>query len=220
MTHHGTVNVVGRALRAAGAAVRRELTGPAGLAASQVHPFEDLLRALDSAGLWNGVTDGERAAVLAALRTSDEQGATWAAGGLWRADGEDLGKGDVELWLAGMTRALADCGVDLRVSNVLSPDDPASTGYAVAVNGTTLNLYDFDPDAPRVPASHDPWTDCSVIPAAEVNRLLAAAGSDRRLALVWPGSQDGVCVLGHREVLRRAAAGAAAEAGAWGLVVP
>ncbi|WP_203922658.1 hypothetical protein [Rugosimonospora africana] len=213
------MNMVKRILGAAGV-VRRELIGNTALDDSEAHHFEDLLHALDSAGLWNGVADDERTAIVETLMTSDEPEATWTAGGFWRADGEDLSKGDVEAWLTGMTKALADCGVDLRVSTVFSPGDPASTGYAVAINGVMLNLYDFAPDNLRVPASYDPWTDCSIIPAAEVNRLLVNAESDRRLALVWPGSQDGFSVLGHMEVLQRAAASAAADAGSWGLVVP
>jgi hypothetical protein len=100
------------------------------------------------------------------------------------------------------------------------PYDQNSSGYVVTVNGTTLDLYAFDPAEPRMPMAKDPWMDCSLIPAAEVNRLLAATGSDRRIALFWPGSQDGFSVLAPQSVFHKLACHHEAAAGSWGLIIP
>jgi hypothetical protein len=88
------------------------------------------------------------------------------------------------------------------------------------VNGTALDLYTLDPDDPRVPLTDDPWMDCTVKPAAAVNRLLHAAGSDRRIGLFWPGGNDGFSVLGPESVLRRAAAATSAADDVSAFVIP
>jgi len=183
------VNLLRRVVRAAGMAIQHE--------ASARNPCEALsgskdyvrtIQVLDAAGVWDGVPVAEKNAIIAILTSSEstyeEWQQRWAAGGIWHADGEDLGKGDVEEWLGGLAPALAECGVDLHVTTV-DPCEWGSPGYAVAVNGKTLELYRFDPGDPRLPATEDPWMDCSIVPAAEVNRLLEETGSDRRLALIW-----------------------------------
>jgi hypothetical protein len=168
---------------------------------SAVTPFDELIAALDGAGLWSDVAEDHKRACIQALGSGD--GVTWAAGGAWRADGEDLAEGEVEEWLGRMAVPLHDCGVELRVATVCGPYDQGSDGYSVSVNGTVLNLYTFSPHEPGLPATEDPWMDCTVEPAAEVNRLLAAAGSARRVALFWPGGNDGFSVLSEQSVLRR-----------------
>gem|GEM_PF-3615418 len=50
----------------------------------------------------------------------------------------------------------------------------------------------------RLWSCEDPWTDCALKPAAEVDRLLGAAGGDRLLGLRRPGGNDGFAVLGPR----------------------
>jgi hypothetical protein len=180
--------------------------------------FDELVSALDGAGLWSGVAEDHRTALRQALVSGAD--AAWPAGGAWRADGEDLAEGEVEAWLGGMATALADCGVELRLATVIGPFGAGSTGYAVAVNGTRLDLYEYVPGGPRgMPATEDPWMDCSVEPAAAVNRLLAAAGSSRRLALFWPGGNDGFSVLGEASVLRGVGERGRA-AGSWDYVIP
>jgi hypothetical protein len=99
------------------------------------------------------------------------------------------------------------------------PHDEGSTGYSVAVNGRTLHLYTFATDEPGLPATEDPWMDCSIEPAAEVNRLLAMVASSRRLALFWPGSNDGLSVLGEEGVLRRVGE-RGLTSGSWDCVIP
>jgi hypothetical protein len=89
----------------------------------------------------------------------------------------------------------------------------------VAVNGTLLHLYMHAADEPKIPATQDPWMDCSIDPAAEVNRLLEVAGSSRRLALFWPGGNDGFSVLGEESVLRRAGQ-RGLTSGSWDYVIP
>jgi hypothetical protein len=107
--------------------------------------FEDLLRELDAAGLWSDVSAGQKSALFHALISGE--GVTWPAGG------------DVEMWLTSMAAPLADCGVDLTVSTIQGPFDDGSSGYSLIVNGTVLNLYQFAPDDPGVPASEDRgWT--------------------------------------------------------------
>jgi hypothetical protein len=165
--------------------------------------FGDLLSSMEQAGLWAGLGGDAREAVKQALAAGEDS--TWTAGGAWRADGEDLADGEVERWLSAMSGSLLECGVDLRVSTVDGPFDVDSPGYSVAVNESELNLYRFEPTDPGVPASADPWLDCTVVPLAAVNRLLANARSPRRLSVFWPGGNDGFAVLGDEGVLRRAA---------------
>lgn len=174
-----------------------------------VTPFEELLYTLEGAGLWSDVSEDQRRALTQALNSGED--VTWTAGGAWRADGEDLADGEVEAWLGSMAGSLNDCGVELRVDTASDPFEEGSVGYSVTVNGTTLSLYTFADDEPGVPATEDPWMDCSVEPAAQVNRLLEAAGSSRRVALFWPGGNDGFSVLGEESVLRRTVGGAVAS---------
>ena len=47
--------------------------------------------------------ESARSALIQALDAGDD--VTWAAGGAWRADGEDLAEGEVETWLWGMAPA-------------------------------------------------------------------------------------------------------------------
>jgi hypothetical protein len=105
--------------------------------------FERLFRELDSAGLWRGTPI--RYQIVASTRATEDN-AIWFGGGVWRADGEDLADGDVEMWLSEMTRSLAECGVQLEVATVRRPLDEQSTGYTVRINGRDVVLYDFDPE--------------------------------------------------------------------------
>lgn len=180
--------------------------------------FERLLHALEKAGLWRDVSHNQASAHLARLRSG--QGATWPSGGAWGADGEDLADGDVEDWLRGMTAPLSDCGVQLAVTTCSSPHDDRLDSYTVKVNGETLHLYSVDPADPALPLTYDPWLDCTIKPAAEVNRLLLAAGSDCRIAVFWPGGNDGFSVLGPESVLRAATVATRAAAGVSAFVIP
>ena len=135
----------------------------------------------------------------------------WTAGGACRADGEDLAEGDVESWLDSIKVPLSDCGVELDIKTNCSPHDPDSAGYSVTINGTEIALYALDPADPHVPVTEDPWMDCTIKPAAQVNRLLAAAGSVCRLAVFWPGGNDGFSVLGPQSVLVHAVASVPAD---------
>lgn len=184
---------------------------------TSVTPFEELIAALEEAGLWSDIGEGHKRALMRALISGDD--VTWTAGGAWRADGEDLADGEVEAWLGGMAAALHDCGVELRLATVSGPFDEGSTGYFLSVNGKALNLYMYVADQPGVPATEDPWMDCTIDPAAEVNRLLEAAGSSRRLALFWPGGNDAFSVLGELNVLRRASQ-RGGTSGSWDCVIP
>lgn len=163
-----------------------------------VTTFERLLRELDSAGLWRATPGMYQ--IVASTRTTEDN-AIWFGGGAWRADGEDLAEGDVEMWLSDMTRSLAECGVQLAVATVRRPLDEQSTGYTVRINGRDLVLYDFDPEEKDLPATEDPWMDCTVLPAAAINQLLRLAGSDCRVALFWPGGNDGISVVAPAAVL-------------------
>jgi hypothetical protein len=179
--------------------------------------FRDLLDALEDAGLWSAMPETEKRALIQTLEAGEE--ATWTVGGAWRADGEDLADGEVEAWLSRMAGVLAECAVELQVATVSGPFEPGSTGYTVSVNGTTIALYSFVPNEPGLPASEDPWMDCTVEPVAEVNHLLAEAGSSHRVAVFWPGGNDGFSVLGERAALQRACEQGLA-AGSWGGVIP
>jgi hypothetical protein len=182
-----------------------------------VTEFDQLIAALDAAGLWREITDDKKHACIRALDSGSD--VTWAAGGAWRADGEDLADGSVEAWLGRMAVPLLECGLRLRVAIVSGPSGQGSAGYSVSVNGTVVSLYAFSLDEPGVPAVNDPWMDCSIKPAAEVNRLLAAAGSARRVALFWPGGNDGFSVLGEQSVLLRFCEQGSLS-GSWECVIP
>ena len=184
---------------------------------SAVTAFDQLIAALEAAGLWRNIAEEQKRASIQALGSGED--VTWAAGGAWRADGEDLADGEVEAWLRRMAVPLNDCGLELRIATVSGPSDQGSAGYSVSVNGTVLSLYTFSRDEPGVPAANDPWMDCSIEPAAEVNRLLDAAGSARRVALFWPGGNDGFSVLGEESVLRRVCEHGQ-PSGSWECVIP
>jgi hypothetical protein len=184
---------------------------------SAVTVFDQLIAALEAAGLWRDIAEDQRRASIRALGSGAD--VTWAAGGAWRADGEDLADGEVEEWLRRMTVPLHDCGLELLVATVAGPSDQGSAGYSVSVNGMVLVLYTFRGDEPGVPATTDPWLDCSVQPAAVVNRLLDAAGSARRIALFWPGGNDGFSVLGEESALRRVCEQGDLS-GSWECVIP
>jgi len=179
--------------------------------------FEDLLQALADAGLWEHVSADTQGVLIDTLRSGED--AAWVSGGAWRADGEDLADGGVETWLGKMAAPLLDCNVELRVASIVGPFDEGSTGYSLAVNDELLRLYEFAKGEPGVPAIPDPWMDCTLAPAGCVNRLLAAAGSNRRVAVFWPGGNDGVSVLGEERVLRRALASGSAS-GSWDGLIP
>lgn len=184
-----------------------------------VNPYERLLGDLDQAGLWRELPADESIAAVRRLKSGT--GAVWWSGGGWAADGEDLADGEVEDWLRGMARPLADCGVVLDVTTSSGPwDDVPAPGYTVTVNGNPLTLYSTDAADPHLPVSGDPWMDCTLMPAAELNRLLDGAGSDRRIALFWPGGNDGFAVLGPADVLRRAGAVTTASRGEVAFVIP
>jgi hypothetical protein len=157
--------------------------------------YEELIAALDQAGLWANVDTDSKEQAAQSARSGES--VTWRCGGASAAYGEDLAEGTVVL--------LSDCGVSLQVTTLSGPWDEGSAGYTVEVNDHTLTLYTVDPSEPNLPTSEDPWMDCTTKPAALVNRLLEAAGSGNRLALFWPGGNDGFAVLGPERVCRDAA---------------
>ncbi|MEV6013803.1 hypothetical protein AB0M29_44640 [Streptomyces sp. NPDC051976] len=183
-----------------------------------MNSFERLLHDLEGAGQWRGVSHDRASALRARLRSG--QDATWSSGGAWCADGEDLADGDVEDWLRGMTEPLSAWGVQLVVTTCSSPHGDGLDSYTVKVNGEMLDLYSVDPADPSLPLAYDPWLDCTIKPAAEVNCLLLAAASDCRVAVFWPGGNDGLSVLGPESVLRAAAVATQAADGVSAFVVP
>lgn len=56
-----------------------------------VTPFEELLYALEDAGLWSDTSDDQKRTLIKILSSCED--VTWTAGGAWRADGEDLADG-------------------------------------------------------------------------------------------------------------------------------
>ena len=155
---------------------------------------QDLATALDAAGFWAEHPDRVRllgyvaagGSPIAELPDSDRG---------WWADGEDAAEGDVEEMLLEMAPALAKRGVVLSVLTVDGPHDEGSPGYAIRINGTGVELYRYDPGEPNLPATEDPWLDCTIKPLAEVNRLLTLAGSADRMVVFYPGGNDGLAAL-------------------------
>jgi hypothetical protein len=148
-----------------------------------------------------GLPDVERAGLRAQwteLNFACPEGITWSGGGIWMADSEDLSDNMLEHWLAAMAPALAEQGVGLDVEVIHGGYGAPS--YEVRINGELLHLYDLDEDG--VPSTEDPWMDCTVEPTRVVNHLLAAAESNRRLVLMWPGGNDCLAALAAPEVLR------------------
>lgn len=58
-----------------------------------VTPFEELISALEDAGLWSDIAEDRKCALVRALCSGED--VMWTAGGAWRADGEDLADGEV-----------------------------------------------------------------------------------------------------------------------------
>jgi hypothetical protein len=72
-----------------------------------VNPFEELISALEDAGLWLDIAEDHKRALMQALFSGED--VTWTAGGAWRADGEDLaggGGGGVAGWYGGRAQRL------------------------------------------------------------------------------------------------------------------
>jgi hypothetical protein len=151
--------------------------------------------------LWRPLSDPERARLRSEwseLTLACPEGVTWPGGGVWNADSEDLSDNMVEHWLAAMAPSLAELGVPLDVQVIHSGYGAPS--YELQINGGVLHLYDLDED--QVPSTEDPWMDCSVEPVRVVNHLLAAAGSDHRVVLMWPGGNDCLAALATPEARR------------------
>jgi hypothetical protein len=90
----------------------------------------------------------------------------------------------------------------------------------VDINGHTLTLYAMDPSEPGLPLCEDPWMDCTIKPAAVVNHLLSGGRSTHRLALFWPGGNDGFAVLGPEPVLRAAGQSPRNRRNRWEFIIP
>lgn len=113
---------------------------------SAVTAFDHLIAALEAAGLWRDIAEDQKRASIQALGSGED--VTWAAGGAWRADGEDLADGEVEAWLRRMAMPLNDCGLELRVATVSGPYDQGSAGYSVSVN---------EPCSASTPSAETSW---------------------------------------------------------------
>ena len=176
--------------------------------------FDDLVRTLDDAGLWAGLDPRVTAAALGRIRAGEP--ARWPGGAACPVDGEELSDGLVEDWLNDLTGSFCECGVELAVRALAKPA-PGDTGdYAVDINGHALTLYATDPSEPGLPLCEDPWMDCTIKPAAVLNHLLSGSGSTHRLALFWPGGNDGFAVLGPEPVLRAAGQSRRNRRNRWG----
>jgi hypothetical protein len=151
-----------------------------------VSELSDLARALGTACGW---TEEESSTL-----TGGED-LTRADDGAWWVDGEDLAEGEVEQWLARLAPALLGCGAAVDGATAESPHQEESRGYEVTLGGERVRLFGWADGEPGVPDTDDPWRDCTVLPAAALNRRLAAAGSSRRLGLLAPGANDGLAVL-------------------------
>jgi hypothetical protein len=60
--------------------------------------------------------------------------------------------------------------------------------------------------------------DCTIQPVAEVNRLLDGAGSPCRIAIFWPGGNDGLAVLGDPSALHQG--GPSTPSRSWTYLIP
>lgn len=154
----------------------------------------DLATALESAGFWDVVPEPERRRLAADVASGGDPVDPMYEYG-WRADGEDLAEGDVEELLRDVAQSLALRGVVLDVGTVEGPYDDGTEGYAISINGQVVDLYRHDPAEDKLPASEDPWMDCTLRPIGVVNALLASAGSSNRLAVFSPGGNDGLILL-------------------------
>ena len=144
--------------------------------------------------------DAERHGLRSAwaeLNLACPEGITWRGGGIWVSDSEDLSDNMVDAWLAALAPSLADHGVTLDVEVIHGGYNAPS--YDIRINSDLLHFYDLDEHG--VPSTEDPWMDCTTEPARVVNRLLAVAGSEHRLALMWPGGNDCLAALVPAESL-------------------
>lgn len=139
----------------------------------------DFARKLDAAGLWNHLAEHEREEARNAVATGGWPLETIGQDG-WFADGEELAEGGVETFLLEPAPSLAAIGVELNVETISGSE--ASTEYAVRINGRLVDLM----------ATDDPWTECTLKPLAVVNELLADAGRRERVAVLYPGGNEGI----------------------------
>ena len=157
----------------------------------------DLAAALDAAGLWDGLTDEQRAAE----RRHVEQTGSWLRHEYsyrtkeFFADGEDLSEQGVLRLLDEMAPSLAETGLALDVAHIsdpFRPPPPETDDYILGINGIRCQIWSA---AEAEAKSHCLWYEATVRPLIVINELLAHVGARERIYTNATGGNEGVAYL-------------------------
>jgi hypothetical protein len=147
---------------------------------------DELAEGLLAAGLWDELPPDQRSAAAAAVRTGVYPFNAADVPVLYDADGEELAEGEGEEFLTSLAPAMLVAGVQLEVATA-EPSDDSDDSYAVLINGTRCLIAESRFDVS--------WLDATVIPLAQLNALLARAGSPLRWHTLLAGGNDGWALL-------------------------
>jgi hypothetical protein len=147
---------------------------------------DELADGLLSTSLWKELPPADRWAAAAAVRNGEYPFNAAEIPVLYDADGEELAEGDVEEFLTTLAPAMRTAGVELTVSTA-EPVDDADDSYTVLINGARCSIAESRSDVS--------WLDATVKPLAQLNALLARAGSPLRWHTLQAGGNDGWALL-------------------------
>lgn len=154
--------------------------------ASSTPNAEELAEGLVAAGLWDELAPEQRSVAVAAVRSGVYPFNAAEIPALYDADGEDLAEGEVEEFLATLAPAMQAAGVELTVSTA-EPLNDEDDSYTVMINGARCQIAESRSDVS--------WLDATVKPLAQLNVLLAGAGSPLRWHTLQAGGNDGWALL-------------------------
>jgi hypothetical protein len=147
---------------------------------------DELADGLLATSLWNELPPDERSTAAAAVRNGDYPFNAADVPVLFDADGEELAEGEVEQFLTTLAPAMREAGVELTVSTA-EPLNDEDDSYAVMINETRCLIAESRFDVS--------WLDATVKPLAQLNALLARAGSALRWHTLQAGGNDGWALL-------------------------
>jgi hypothetical protein len=162
-------------------------------------PYPELAAALDAAGHWSRLPEGERTAAKADVESFGILGdARYER--MFFADGEDLAEQGVAELFTEMGPGLLAVGLPLRVNAVSDPFDrngPWEVDYVLDINGLCCEIWTEDQ---AKDASCSLWYLATIRPLMALTRLLEQAGIPERLFTDAAGGNEGVVHLIRPEV--------------------
>lgn len=164
-------------------------------------PFLELAAALDAAGHWSRLPEGERLAAIADVeRFGIALGEDMCHERMFFADGEDLAEQGVAALFTEMGPGLLAVGLPLRVSVLSDPfaeDGSWDVDYVLDICGERCEVWTA---AQARDMPHHLWYLATIRPLMAIARLLEQAGIPERLFTDAAGGNEGVVYLMRPEV--------------------